>query len=354
VSTRTPEDWGAEYSARLVKYRRFSDKLKALLDEMLELKGMDVIQVEARAKDPGHFVAKQRRKQYDDPFAQMTDIVGLRIIVYYVDDLDRVGELIAGEFAQDPANTHINRLTQAPDRFGYESDHYVVELSDLRAPLIDWAEYAGIKFEIQVRTSLQHAWGAISRKLAYQAEEEVPRELRRQLFRLSALLELADKEFADFRSSAERVFVARRDEVEVGELDAPVDASSLEAYLDVHPHERTWSERAAGLGYMSYEPLYDDSRGGNLSAVLHTLEREGVSRLQEVHGILTDAERWGEDVLRDVLEKTGDIPPTAVPIDMVHILILVGTGAADETVDDVAWYQELVTAVKEVIAERRS
>jgi hypothetical protein len=50
---------------------------------------------------------------------------------------------------------------------------------------------------VQVRTVLQHAWASISHALQYKQEDDIPRALRRRLARISALLEVADEEFAE-------------------------------------------------------------------------------------------------------------------------------------------------------------
>jgi putative GTP pyrophosphokinase len=62
-------------------------------------------------------------------------------------------------------------------------------------------QYADIRAEIQVRTALQHAWSAVHHKLEYKSSTEAPPELRRRLFRLSALFELADEQFSELRDA---------------------------------------------------------------------------------------------------------------------------------------------------------
>ena len=80
MSTRRPRSGATEYESNFTTYSRYCDKLEGLLHELIELEKLDVIQIEARPKAPDRFVAKQRRKQYTDPFAEMTDLVGLRVI----------------------------------------------------------------------------------------------------------------------------------------------------------------------------------------------------------------------------------------------------------------------------------
>lgn len=82
-------------------------------------------------------------------------------------------------------------------------------------------------------TVLQHAWATISHKLDYKSEVDVPRELRRSLFRLSALLELADKEFVDLRRRTEELqerMIARSAPREV--IEVPLYKDPLEDALE--------------------------------------------------------------------------------------------------------------------------
>jgi hypothetical protein len=61
-------------------------------------------------------------------------------------------------------------------------------------------ELCGIKFEIQMRSSLQHTWAEIEHDLGYKSMYEVPREVRREFSRIAGLLELADESFVRIRS----------------------------------------------------------------------------------------------------------------------------------------------------------
>jgi putative GTP pyrophosphokinase len=93
-------------------------------------------------------------------------------------------------------------------------------------------QYADIRAEIQVRTALQHAWSAVHHKLEYKSSTEAPPELRRRLFRLSALFELADEQFSELRDARARIETEYAADVRNGQLHLPLDEASLTAYLD--------------------------------------------------------------------------------------------------------------------------
>lgn len=141
--------------------------------------------------------------------------------------------------------------------------------------------YAGLRAEIQVRTALQHAWSAVNHKLDYKSPTEVPRELRRRLFRLSALFELADEQFSELRDARARIASEYAEDVRDGQLDIPLDQSSLIAYLDDPGRRAVIARIVAESGGSILEPddkrLVRDRRG-----LLRLLNRIGVSTIAQL------------------------------------------------------------------------
>jgi putative GTP pyrophosphokinase len=67
----------------------------------------------------------------------MTDLIGLRIITYYREDVTRIGEVLKGEFLIDEKNSVDKMAALDPDRFGYLSMHYIASLSPTRRKLAE-------------------------------------------------------------------------------------------------------------------------------------------------------------------------------------------------------------------------
>src|ERR1041384_2055216 len=202
IQTKEPPSTKADDFTRLYELKRplyieFTEKVKSLLESLLTTSNIKYQVVEKRTKNIQSFREKISRanKQYSDPLREVTDLAGLRIIVYYLEDVNAACQMIEREFNIDREASVDKGLLLQPNEFGYRSVHYIASLSDSRKALLEWAAYDGLVAEIQVRTVLQHAWAAISHALQYKKEQDIPSVFRRRLSRLSSLLELSDEEF---------------------------------------------------------------------------------------------------------------------------------------------------------------
>lgn len=214
-------------------YEEYTLKVRTLLFKLLKAKKIDYVQIESRTKTVESFKGKMDRedRSYIDPVEEMIDLSGVRIIVYFNEDVDTVMDLINKEFVVDRERSSDRREIQEQDRFGYTSSHLIVTTHAKRLATEEWAEYADCRTEIQVRSILQHTWAAIDHKLRYKTTNAVPEHLKRKLFRLSALLELADEEFTTIKRVADTRIKKIQKEVKRGELMIKIDLDSLETYV---------------------------------------------------------------------------------------------------------------------------
>lgn len=243
----TSPNWKTRYAEIRPTYETYEKKLRELVTTVLDHAKIDVVQVEGRVKTVDSFAEKIGRKsgKYADPIEDMTDLVGLRIIAYYVEDVDRIVSLLRKEFDVLEEHSANKQSELAPDQFGYTSNHLTVRIGS-RSAWLEWAPYAGIAVEFQVRTTLQHAWAAVNHKLSYKRVEEVPISLQRRLFRLSALFEMADEQFSAIRNAASELSDEYSDNVKQGNLDFQIDADSIDAYLQISKKMRRISGIAVG------------------------------------------------------------------------------------------------------------
>lgn len=189
-----------QYEGKKFIYDRCAEKVLSLLKELLHVAGISVHLVSARVKTRPSLEKKIARKngKYKS-IDEITDIVGLRVVTFYEDDVDKVADVVESQFSIDRQNSIDKRLVHEPDRFGYLSLHYVASLSDRRAELGEYAALKDIKFEIQVRSLLQHAWAEIEHDLGYKSDKAIPLQFRRKFSRLASFLEGVDESFVEIR-----------------------------------------------------------------------------------------------------------------------------------------------------------
>jgi putative GTP pyrophosphokinase len=126
----------------------------------------------------------------------ITDLLGVRIICPFIEDIQAVENLINKKF-------NIIELDKKGHftfkEFGYESTHLLIKIPSLLlkkhgSPGTDIAE-------IQIRTILQDAWAEVEHELVYKAEfSPFDEPMKRKLAAVNASLSLADIIFQEIRS----------------------------------------------------------------------------------------------------------------------------------------------------------
>lgn len=206
------------------------------LKDALDRQHIEVTAIDHRIKKEDSLAGKLERKgtkykSVDD----ITDLLGLRVITFYTDDVDKVAALVAQTFDIDWGNSVDKRKLHELDSFGYNSLHYICRLP---AGSADEA-LCHIPFEIQMRTALQHVWSTINHDTGYKSDVQIPREYLRQFGRLAGMLELIDDEFSRLRNSLADYRRRVQNLVASGQLDeVSLNADTWESYLQTRPLDR--------------------------------------------------------------------------------------------------------------------
>lgn len=221
-----------EYERQYPVYAAFTEKVSALVAELLRENGIPVHSVTSRVKGKARLIEKLLgSKGKYLKLSDITDVCGIRIITYYADDVDGVATVIENEFDVDEVNSVDKRALLDPDRFGYLSLHYVTELPADRLDLTEYRRFKGCKVEIQIRSILQHTWAEIEHDLGYKSERAVPKEIRRRFSRLAGLLELADSEFSAIRDILTEYMEALPQQIQEAPASVYIDQASLHAFV---------------------------------------------------------------------------------------------------------------------------
>jgi ppGpp synthetase/RelA/SpoT-type nucleotidyltranferase len=232
VDAQSLESIVTEYATHHDIYVQVATAIEGLLQRLMQHHHIQIHLITSRAKD----INSLARKLALNPgkytrLTDITDLAGIRVTTYFDEDVDRVSQVIQSEFLIDYANSVDKRKSVEPDRFGYVSLHFVAQLGVQRSLLPEYTSVADRKFEIQIRSILQHAWAEMEHGLGYKSEIAIPYEIRRRFASLSATLGSADREFTEIRRLLTVYEAAVNQAVPDSLRNLLIDQVSLQAYI---------------------------------------------------------------------------------------------------------------------------
>ena len=191
------------------KLKAIYDDLYPVYDEILQSLHQQVRQVlEAGGSFPTIKYRVKRFETYFDKLIKMSrhdqggdaaaipDILGLRIICPFLEDLDVVEKLIKANFKVVELERKGSR--HSVGEFGYDSVHFLISIDPIYRKRD--LPYTSNVCEVQLRTILQDAWAEVEHELIYKSDITLPNEsIRRKLASLNATLTLSDLIFQEIR-----------------------------------------------------------------------------------------------------------------------------------------------------------
>ena len=215
-----------EYQENLPRFREVEQEAKEKLKKTLSDAGLIVASIESRVKAYDSLAGKLELKgQKYKSLSDITDILGMRVITFYIDDVDKVASAVERLFTIDWDNSVDKRKIHEIDSFGYLSLHYICSVPGFP-----------YRFEIQMRTLLQHAWANMDHDTGYKSGVEIPKRYMRNMSRLAGMLELVDDEFSKIRIELTDYRRRVQSLVRSGNLDeVPIDGDTFRSYLELEP-----------------------------------------------------------------------------------------------------------------------
>lgn len=307
--------------ARLALFQRKKFELEAKRTQIvrevtraLEASGIGYQGITSRVKGEESLARKLLRpdKTYGSLW-EVTDLVGVRVVTYFEDSIEDIASLVEKSFGIDYTNSTNKMNIAEHDRFGYRSLHYICYLKD----------DPEFRFEIQIRTILQHAWAEIEHDLGYKAGDLASQKIRRRFSRLAGLLEIADQEFVSIREDLDSYVKSVRENAAAVELDAVSVVTILERD-EVMAADR-WIADLLKV-QLSAEPFYPYY----LVRMLHAAGLRGVretlssleARTQQIH----DSAKCYFEIIDELwgirFEETTQLPRGYSLVLLSHVLIL--------------------------------
>ena len=236
-----------EYREFLPSFKKMEEIIRGSITRCISTNGIYINAMETRVKKEKSLVGKLELKgnKYAS-LSAITDIVGARVITFYTDEVDKISALVDRLFDIDWANSVDKRQKHELNSFGYNSLHYICRIPKELHFDPEHPEINEFRFELQMRTALQHVWATMYHDTGYKSGVEIPREYLRNLNRLAGMLELADEQFSLIRTNINNyrrevqqlVSNCRFDEVRL-------DGDSFSSYLKLRPFDKLTRKIAA-------------------------------------------------------------------------------------------------------------
>lgn len=202
-----------------------------LVEKLTKERKIDCLSITGRTKTKDGALEKIERKKYSKPQEQLTDLSGVRIIVYFESQIHEVSELVRGTFDVDDENSMDRNQVLGEDKIGYRSVHFVCTLGDDRCKLPEYPSLKGLKVEFQIRTVLQHAWAELAHDGSYKFAGTLPSNLQRKLNLYSGMLEIIDEGFDEISGEIDK-YKARLETADLSILeDDEIDSINLEKFV---------------------------------------------------------------------------------------------------------------------------
>lgn len=283
---QSAQQWVESFRSQLSLYESFGKRLQGLLGSILQEQGISIHSITYRVKDPTRLEEKLSRpgKNYER-LPDVTDLLGLRIITYFANDVDRVVDVIDRELDVD-AEHSVDKRPNDPDRFGYASVHRVCAMPEVRTQLAEYRAFHGLRCEIQIRSILQHAWAEIEHDLGYKAAKGIPVHLRRRFSMLAGLLELADDQFMRLRDDLTHYSEKVTDEVQTNPAVVAVDTVSLESFIKQNPVVRQLDQE---ISSMRGRPLMGPTKAV-IEARVEELSNLGITTIKQLVEVLDNCQ----------------------------------------------------------------
>lgn len=262
------------YTGKRSLFEQLANKVNIIITDILKEEDIAVHEVCSRAKEINSFTEKIKDEKYDNPINQITDLTGIRIITYVESDLKKICDIINANFVIDHDNSSDKGELLGIDRVGYKSIHYICSLPHERTEFTDYKKYKNVKFEIQIRTILQHTWAEVEHDRNYKFTGLLPKHLQRRFKILAGVLELADRELDSIALEIDEHKESVTEDAKKGRLNIAIDSTSLKSYL--------------GIKFKDLSSLYKPTIRTNIleQEVLKELNAFGIETLEEFDKII--------------------------------------------------------------------
>ncbi|GAB2482992.1 (p)ppGpp synthetase [Comamonas humi] len=242
----------AYYEDRLSCLDAAAEAYGNLLSSILAtLPAVNIAKIEWRVKNADECIRKFKRKyrnaldEEQQSYAikdYISDLVGVRVVCLYEDEPPIIMQAVREYFDVIEITDKTAPMEDTESEFGYKGIHMDLRLNSTQMQAPQHQAYASQAFELQIRTIIQDSWSELDHQIKY--KKSIPTNLKRRINILSALFELADREFLQIRNETNLA-------LSLGQTEAPEDVAAHSEELD-----RLTAFRLVGFGQKHF-PGYE-------------------------------------------------------------------------------------------------
>ena len=304
-----------EYRENKPSFEKMKEVVLGSLQKCLKDNGIYVTGLEARIKAEESLAGKLALKGYKyHMLSDITDILGSRVITFYTDEVDKIAALAEQMFDIDWNESVDKRKMHELNSLGYMSLHYICRIPQSLYHDPAHPEINEYRFELQMRTALQHVWANMYHDTGYKSGVEVPVEYLRSLTCLAGMLEMADAQFSRIRTEINDYRRQVQALVNDGSFDeVSLNGDTFRSYLTLNPFKKLTARIAA----INQAEVYQD----NLMIYLEPLKDLGCKTLGDVERLKND---FGEQAYQLAMHQIGgtDLDIVASSVGLQNLCIV--------------------------------
>ena len=165
--------------------------------------GRNYIQMKTgRLKSYDSVCKKMQKKGLDMNFAQavekINDLIGVRAVCAYVDDIYKVADLI--QKRQDIRIIKIKDYIKQPKKSGYQSLHLILEIAIPFQNEDQW-----VKLELQLRTAAMDYWANLDHQLRYKRGQKQAAVINEELQQCASMISQLDQKMLAIRKKIDKI-----------------------------------------------------------------------------------------------------------------------------------------------------
>lgn len=333
-----------EYDQNLSSFEKMGEIVRDTLERAIAHTGMYINAIETRVKWRNSLIGKLELKGHKyQSLANITDILGARVITFYADEVDKIAALVSKKFDIDWDNSIDKRKGYDLDKFGYMSLHYICRIPKKLYYNPEHPEINEFPFEIQMRTALQHVWATMNHDTGYKSGVEVPKEYIRNINRIAGMLELADEMFSNIRKEITDYRRNVQSLVASGNFDEVIlDESTFRNYLELNPFKNLLEKIAS----INQAEIYED----NLMHYLEVLQFFGFTTLGDIQRMITECSAGAYKLaLQQMVGTDFDILAQSLALQNLCIIYILKKGEGKESLQK---FYEMIFGVSDFNQKR--